>query len=133
MERAHREIKAELHRKSELISHPSAPLAQALVEGMIHDLNHLPRRSLQGKTACELFQRGRVELRPYHRRQRKEVYEWIKSLAARILADKSDKTRITAATAWRIAAEIWLQRNGVISVAKRRECYPISKKKLTHK
>ena len=83
-----------------------------LSETAAHDLNHQPRRCLQGRTACRVYF-GDRRLR-YTRRQRKKVYHWIRDLATEISVQAS-KPRITR-TACRVAARQGLVRNGLITI-----------------
>jgi len=83
-----------------------------LSETAAHDLNHQPRRCLEGQTACCVYFGG--QRLKYTRRQRKNVYHWIRDLAAEICA-RASKTRITP-TAWRVAARQWLLVNGLIKI-----------------
>lgn len=83
-----------------------------------HDLNHNPRRSNGGLTACEVFARRRDNLREYDRRKRQEVYGQLKENAVRILAklQLSSTNAQSAQTAWRIVVRAWLIENGLVTV-----------------
>jgi len=48
----------------------------------------------------------------YNRRGRKEVYDWIRELAVRILEEAGATGKEAADTAWRVAVETWLRRTG---------------------
>jgi transposase InsO family protein len=114
MERAQRELKERL-----LCSGPLGDrhFLQARGEAAAHDLNHHRRRSLAGRTACAVFQAGRENLKPYHRRKRKEVFDWITALAVRIVGETEVNGGSQAELAWRIAVEMWLRRTGIITVS----------------
>jgi len=71
-----------------------------LSETAAHDLNHQPRRSLGGKTACRAYFGG-LRIR-YPRRRRAAVYGWIHDLAGE-LSIRAGKSVITP-VAWRVAA-----------------------------
>lgn len=83
-----------------------------------HHLNHNPRRSNGGLTACEVFARRRDNLRDYDRKKRQEVYGLLKENAVRILAKMQwDSTDAQAAqTAWRIVVRAWLLENGLVTI-----------------
>lgn len=85
-----------------------------LAETAAHELNHKPRRCLDGKTACAEYFNDR-QLR-YPRRKRKSIYDWIRDLAFEIsmLAGKSTITPV----AWRVAARQWMVKNDLIKIEK---------------
>jgi hypothetical protein len=124
IERAQRELQEAVCGRL-AASAPGTPVA-SVVEAVIQDLNHQPRPCLEGKTACAMFSLGLQEARSFTRSQRKEVCDWIKSLAARIMAQGNGAKPMSAAQCWRIAAQTWLQRNGVISIARQKKCYLVS-------
>lgn len=91
-----------------------------LAETAAHDLNHRPRRSLGGRNACRVYfsdQRLR-----YPKRQRRDVYRWIRDLAIAI-SQGSGKDRIMPA-AWREAATQWLLKNRMILIRKAGKVLP---------
>ena len=116
MERTQRELKEEVQRQ--LAAAGSAP-AEHLVAQAVQRLNHQPRPCLAGQTSCAIFSLGCQEARIYTRRKRREVYAWIKSVATQVVAEGKGARPVSAAQAWRVAAENWLQRNGFISIARR--------------
>jgi hypothetical protein len=118
MERAQRELQEELG--GQLAATAPGALPRPAVEVAVQELNHQPRPCLNGQTSCAMFSLGLQEARSYTRRKRREVLNWIKSLAARILAQGDGARPMSAAQSWRIAAQIWLQRHGVISIAKKK-------------
>ena len=83
-----------------------------LAETAAHELNHQPRRSLDGRTACRIYF-GNNRMR-WDKRRRKSIYNWIRDLAAEI-SIRADEKRISA-TAWRMAAKQWLVKNGLIKI-----------------
>jgi hypothetical protein len=93
-----------------------------------HELNHIPRACLAARTACEMLQAGRPEARLYTRRKRKDVFDWTRDTASAILAQLDGNDRRAEAKAWRLAAKMWLQANGFITVSPGEKCYPISSK-----
>lgn len=83
-----------------------------LAETAAHDLNHQPRRCLEGRTACfTYFADNRLR---YPKRKRKAIYCWIRDLASDISA-RAGKSVITP-SAWRVAAKQWLLKNGMIRI-----------------
>jgi hypothetical protein len=134
IERFHREARQELrHRLGELSDPPAREQFPLLLEALLQELNHKPRPCLHGCTPCERFQSARHELQAYDRRQRKEVFECIQNLAARLLTNGHDRARLNAAAAWRLAAEIWLQHEGIIILRGRRRVLPDFLSKMSHK
>ena len=95
----------------------SAPLA-------VHDLNHKQRDCLQGKIPCEMFTLGRSALKQYTLQKRKEIHAQLQEMAADIMAKLEDDRADAAQTAWRIAVETWLRRNGLITVTQNGKVLP---------
>jgi len=89
-----------------------------------HEVNHKRRRSLGGQTACAALETGRPWVRLFGRRERKEVYEEIKGLAVDIAARLGEHTDVVAETAFRYAAETWMQLNKVIRVTQNKQVLP---------
>jgi hypothetical protein len=83
-----------------------------LAESAAHDLNHQPRRSLNGRTACRVYF-GNNRMR-WDKRRRKSIYNWIRDLAAEISLRAGEKK--ISGTAWRVAAKQWLVKNGLIKI-----------------
>ena len=83
-----------------------------LVETAAHDLNHLRRRCIGRKTACEIFF-GEECLR-YGKRKRDAVFRWIRELAQRISSSIGDD--LITPSSWRIAARQWLLENRMIRI-----------------
>jgi hypothetical protein len=91
-----------------------------LAETAVHELNHKPRRSLQGQTACRVyFGNNRVR---YPKRQRKSIYRRIRDLAAEI-SIRAGNDKITP-VAWRVAAKQWLVKNGLIRIQRAGKVLP---------
>lgn len=99
-----------------------------LAQTAAHDLNHRPRRSLGGYNACRVYF-GDQRLR-YPKRQRRDVYRWIRDLAIAI-SQGAGKDRIMPA-AWRQAAKQWLLKNGMIRIRKAGEVLPDFSLNLCH-
>lgn len=89
-----------------------------------HELNHHRRRSLNGRTACRALEDGRLAVRTFGRRQRREVYEEIQWLTVDIIGMLGDDKDMTVETAFRIAAETWMQKNNIIRVTRNGEVLP---------
>jgi len=95
---------------------------------IVHDLNHLSRRRLDGSTSCTRFFDGpRVT---YSKRKRKEVFVWISKRAFDIVEKAGRKT--TPDSAYRIACQIWLVKNGLLSISKNDGVLPRSSGKTAH-
>lgn len=115
MERAQRELKEEMLQQ---LMVAGCTTAEQLMAQIVEQLNHQPRPCLAGQTSCAIFSLGCQQARIYTRRKRREVCAWIKSVAIQVVAQGNGARSVSAAQAWRVAAENWLQRNGVISVAR---------------
>jgi hypothetical protein len=99
-----------------------------LVEMAAHDLNHKPRRSLGGQTACQCYF-GKNRLR-YSKRKRKAAYRWIRDLATDISL-AAGKEAINS-LAWRIAAKKWLVENKLLTILKPGKVLPHFSQILCH-
>ena len=99
-----------------------------LAETAAHDLNHIPRRCLSGKTACRAYYDG-SRLRCTSR-QRVAAYRWIRDLAADI-STRLAKPVITP-VAWRVAAKQWLLRKELITIRRPGKVSPYFSQKLCH-
>jgi hypothetical protein len=99
-----------------------------------YDLNHNPRRSNGGLTACEVFTKRRDNLREYNHKKRQEVYGQLKENAVRILSKMQlNSTDAQAAqTAWRIVARTWLIENGLVTVKQYGKVSPYFLKSCSH-
>jgi len=96
---------------------------QAYAEAAEHDLNHLPRPCLGGKTSCWVYFEGK-DRRRFTRRERRDIYDWIKGTAGDILGGMGDAGPRAAKAAWRTAVETWLVRNGMITVTRKKKVSP---------
>jgi len=123
IERGHQEMLRQLDLRigGEKVS-PHVLRLECEVSG--HEVNHKRRRSLSGRTACYALESGRVLLRGFGRRERKEVFEEIKTLAVDIAAQLPEHTDAAAETAFRYAAETWMQLNHMIRVTRNGEVLP---------
>lgn len=100
-----------------------------LAEMATNDLNHKPRRRLNGKNACRMYF-GNNRIR-FTKRKRRSVYEWIKNLAVDI-SERAGHDHITC-LAWRVAAKKWLEKNDLIKVIKPGKVLPNFSLNLCHK
>jgi hypothetical protein len=99
-----------------------------LTELSCHDHNHLPRRSLKGKNSCRAYFDGpRVT---FDKRQRKEVFLWIKQAASDMLEKLGDDGMVM--TAWRIAARTWLHQNHYITIVRNGKVLPYYSSNFCH-
>lgn len=95
---------------------------------VVHDLNHLPRRKLGGSTSCIRFFNGpRVK---YSKRKRKEVLLWISERAFDIVENAGGD--MTPDAAYRIACQIWLVKNDLLSISKHGGVLPLLAGKTAH-
>jgi transposase InsO family protein len=116
MERAQRELKECLLKMLSPLTRYDHGLLESYAAAAASELNHKRRKSLRGKTSCEVFQSGKEALKPYNRRRRKEVFAWIKNLAVSILTQTKGGNQRQPSAAWRVAVETWLRKNDIITV-----------------
>jgi hypothetical protein len=83
-----------------------------------HEVNHLCRATLSGLTACHVFEEARPYIQAVGRRQRREAYEEIKTLSIDIVDELGEDTVKARETAFRYAAETWMQLNNMIRVTR---------------
>lgn len=98
------------------------------VELAIHDLNHSFRRKLGGDTSCRRF--FNLPRFNYSKRKRKEVFLWISERASDIV-EKAGKN-LTPDAAYRVACQIWLMKNGMLSISKHGKVLPYSSGNSAH-
>jgi len=90
-----------------------------------HEVNHMRRLSLGRRTACQAMELGRPLLRLFGRRQRKEVFDEIQAMKVDIAQQLDEHTDAAAETAFRYAAETWMQRNHMIRVTRNGKVLPL--------
>jgi len=123
IERGHQEVLRQLSARIGFGTvSPRELFLQCEVSG--HEVNHKQRQSLGGCTACQALVAGRSFHRRFGRRQRKEVFEQITSLAVDIVAALGEHTATINETAFRYAAETWMQSNNIIRVVRNGEVLP---------
>jgi len=132
MERAVRELKPPLVEQLRASGPLSASQVQGWAEGLAHELNHRPRRCLDGHVACRVFQDARAARKAYTRRKRREVFEEINDLTRTLLPVRAVHTQRQAETARRLAVETWLQRNGVITITQNKKVLPVFLEQIAH-
>ena len=121
IEKSQCEVKGRLKRYSSI--EITDILRETLTQNALHDLNHLSRRVLSGQNACEVFFRDHQKNR-FNRRQRKEVFEWIKQAALVLLDGKDCPTKHQENAAWRTAVKVWLEKNNCIKITKTQKVLP---------
>lgn len=89
-----------------------------------HEVNHLRRASLAGLSACYTLEQARPFMQAITRSYRKEVYEEITALAVDIVAELGEDTARARETAFRYAAETWMQLNNMIRVTQNGKVLP---------
>jgi len=132
MERAVRELKPPLVEQIRASGPIPASQVQGWAEGLAHELNHRPRRCLDGQVACRVFQDARSALKAYTRRKRREIFEEINELTRMLMESRSVRTQRQAETARRLAVETWLQRNGVITITQNKKVLPVFLEQIAH-
>jgi len=116
IERNQRELKAAL--RPRLLAAGNAPAAWPELAALtVHELNHRPRRCLQGKTTCEVFATAKTNMRGYTRRRRKELFDQISERAMTIMLEQPARTQLHADAAWRRAVETTLQQLEIIAIS----------------
>jgi hypothetical protein len=84
-------------------------------ESVVHELNHIARPILGGRTACEVFMGQKYKHR-FTKRTRRTIYDLIKWLTECIMTEMKQITKRSWGTAWRMASEYWLCQNGLITI-----------------
>jgi transposase InsO family protein len=115
IEKSIRDFKAALVERLQRMNSAPAHFTLA-VELTAHDLNHRPRRCLQGRTACAVFH-DKALRRRWNRHERKAIFRLLRQKFGRTigLLPEDDRRRRHAA-AWRSSVEHWLRCQNLISV-----------------
>jgi len=90
------------------------------VEITAHDLNHLKRRCLKGRTACAVFHDDAKRLR-WTKRQRLPIFRLLLQQFGAMLGKTTDRNHPSPATLWRVTVESWLRCQGLITVRKQQK------------
>ncbi|NTW59099.1 MAG: transposase family protein [Nitrospirae bacterium] len=109
IEKAQAELKNGLSAKLAYKPCPRKQL-EAYAGTVEHDLNHQPRPCLNGRNSCQSYFADR---RTFTRWERRDAYVWIANLQKDMLCCGGMQPE----TAWRIAAQAWLQMKGYITVS----------------
>jgi hypothetical protein len=129
IERAQREIKTALRQFATAQFLAAAP--EPCAAFAVHHLNHQPRRSLRGHTACEIFASANRNPRDYNRAQRKEILETLHELAEDNLRNSPVPTPIQRVAAWRHTVESWLQQQRILTIHPPKSVTPFPKKSVS--
>ena len=132
MERAIREVKAPLRAQLHRNGPTPAAEVQHWAERLAYELNHRPRRALHGRVACRVFQDGRLALRAYTLRKRREAFDEMNALTWTLLQAQEVCTEQDAESIRRVAVETWLQQHQVITVTQNHRVLPLFLKKTAH-
>ena len=114
MEKSIRDLKAALDQRWQSSSVAIDNFALT-VELTVHDLNHQPRRCLEGRTACAVFHDGNLRLR-WSRRLRQIIFRLLLAQFGAMIGKTTNGTHLKPATAWRVTVESWLRCQGLITV-----------------
>jgi hypothetical protein len=124
IEEAQKELKIGLHHRLAGSATPPQEHIETYAATVAHDLNHYPRQCLNGKNSCQVFFQHRLRAH-FTKRERRAIYDWIMDLRNGILSECQANGRPRSAeSAWRIAAEAWLRKNGYITVSINRKVSP---------
>ena len=114
MEKSIRDLKEYLAQRWGYVS--TVPLHQvAQIEASVHELNHRPRRCLQGRTPCAVFHDDAQRLR-WNLRQRQTIFRLLLQEFGQRIGSMAKEHHHRPATLWRVTVEIWLRRQGLITV-----------------
>jgi transposase InsO family protein len=113
-EKGIRDFKAALDQRQHRPDRKPKDFALA-VEVTAHDLNHQPRRCLNGRTACAVFHDA-AKRRRWTRRQRLTIFRLLLQRFGAMLGKTSNGHQPRPATAWRVTVEAWLRCQGLIAV-----------------
>ncbi|MDD5358621.1 MAG: hypothetical protein PHX80_05720 [Candidatus Nanoarchaeia archaeon] len=129
IEHAQGELKSELRSLLSMASACPREHIEAYSAAAAHNLNHGQRPCLNGQNACQAFFTTK---QTFTKRQRRNVYEWIVALQKHILENMKDNQKSSAESAWRIAVESWLRKNGSITVTINKKVLPVFQEIRTH-
>jgi transposase InsO family protein len=114
MEKGIRDFKAALDQRSQRCA--ATPTDFGLtVELTAHELNHQPRRGLNGRSACAVFHDATQRLR-WSLRQRQSIFRLLLRRFGVMSGKTANGRQPTPATLWRITVESWLRCQGLIAV-----------------
>jgi hypothetical protein len=105
---------------------------QVWAEVWAHELNHRSRDCLNGHVAYRVFQDAKPALKANTLRRRREPFDWINELPRTLIQVWAVHTQRQAETARRLAAQTWLQRNGVITITQNKKVLPVFLEQFAH-
>jgi hypothetical protein len=121
--------------QSKLAQPVSDPTLITAAEATAHDLNHRARRSLGGRTPCDVYHDPGTQL-SLDRRSRDAILRLLLAEYCRTLQSMAHINQRRAAALWRHTVEAWLRCQGLISVGPNKQpnqnVSPIFPKKWSH-
>ena len=114
MEKGIRDFKAALDQRPPPKSTVTSDFTLS-VELTAHELNHQPRRCLNGRTACAVFHDAAQHLR-FTQRQRQTIFRLLLHQFGQIVGSMAKDDHRSPATLWRVTVEAWLRCQGLIAV-----------------
>ena len=114
IEKSIRDLKAELAERQRE-RNPGSDHFTLLVEMTTHDLNHVQRRCLNGRTPCAVFHDERLR-RCWSLKERNTIFRLLLARFADMIGKTPDGDRRKPATTWRIVVEHWLRCQNLIVV-----------------
>jgi transposase InsO family protein len=118
-ERAMQDLKKELDHQHQRALMQNMPMALEL-ELATHELNHKPRRVLDGLTPCQVYHDPHRRLR-LHGALRRRLFRGVLEQFWQIAQCMPERNRHTLSAAWRLLVEDWLRRHQWISVRVNRQ------------
>ena len=132
MEKGIRDLKAALAQREPAAA--DGPKTFALtVELTTHELNHQPRRCLDGRTACAVFHDDAKRLR-WPQPHRHTIFRLLLHRFGAMLGKTTNGHHPKPATLWRVTVESWLRCQGLITVRQKQKTKvsPTSSKCWSH-
>jgi len=114
MEKSIRDLKEALDRRLKTAALVTNHFALT-VEVTVHELNHRPRRCLNGRTACAVFHDDAIRRR-WSKRQRQAIIRLLLAQFGAMIGNPTNGSRLQPATAWRVTVEAWLRCQNLIAV-----------------
>ena len=110
-ERGQAELKNELERLLSGVNGWSLDTIAPFAHAAAHELNHMPRRVLNGAHACHIHATSRLR---FSLNERKVIYDCIMIKRDYILQGEGGK--VSPEKAWRRAVLLWLQESGLVTI-----------------
>jgi hypothetical protein len=126
IEKAQGEYKQELLQSDDLFFNATELVLRSKLAA--HNLNHKPRRKLNGRNSCQVFFNEKNTT--FGRKFRKEMVQWIHHQALDIAEYALDSNEL--GDDLRVAVQAWLIINRFISVTKNNKCYPFFRGSFVH-